>query len=144
MGEGPALEKTKHVVLDGYRFPVTSNVYLALRETRSSFAIPFKIWIDAICIDQDNPVEKDDQIPLMKEVYSLAKSTMIHLGRGTAEDARILKFINALANPPWVNKTNDWFLTTYNKQENAGQESFVSSSTAILQAKGAELLAYGI
>jgi hypothetical protein len=67
----------------------------------------FKVWIDAICIDQDNKTEKDGQIPLMLDIYSLEALTTIHLGHETEENVKVMRFINALTRPPWMNKTED-------------------------------------
>ena len=41
------------------------------------------IWIDAICIDQKNPLEKTTQIPLMGEVYNNAELVLAWLGNDT-------------------------------------------------------------
>jgi hypothetical protein len=71
-GEGRDLDKTKHIMLDGCRFPVTANVHAALHEYRTQASMSLKIWIDATCIDQENKGEKDGQITLMREVYTLA------------------------------------------------------------------------
>jgi hypothetical protein len=41
--------------------------------------------VDAICINQKDDVEKATQIPLMKEIYSLAEEVVIWLGFSAAE-----------------------------------------------------------
>jgi hypothetical protein len=52
------------------------------------------MWIDVICIDQENKGEKYGQISLMREVYSLAMTTTTHLGHGTVGDEKVFPFIN--------------------------------------------------
>lgn len=45
------------------------------------------IWIDALCIDQDNIAEKEQQIPLMGQIYRQATRVLMWLGdaRGHAD-----------------------------------------------------------
>lgn len=39
------------------------------------------IWIDALCIDQENPDEKPDQITQMSIIYRMARRVVVWLGR---------------------------------------------------------------
>lgn len=49
--------------------PITANCWSALRNLPRMHG-KMTIWVDAICIDQHNEVEKLDQIPRMGRVYS--------------------------------------------------------------------------
>ncbi|GAB1317001.1 Heterokaryon incompatibility domain-containing protein [Madurella fahalii] len=60
-----------------------------LRSRRNSFAQVAHLWIDAVCIDQDNPPEKATQIPLMGEIYSRAGRVLAWLG---ADESRLPVF----------------------------------------------------
>ncbi|KAK3346154.1 hypothetical protein B0T25DRAFT_270371 [Lasiosphaeria hispida] len=44
------------------------------------------VWIDAICVDQENPDECGHQVQLMPEIYSQAKRVLIYPGEPTGED----------------------------------------------------------
>ena len=44
-----------------------------------------KIWIDAICINQTDEEEKGTQIPLMREIYSRARTVVVWMGHSTPE-----------------------------------------------------------
>jgi hypothetical protein len=44
-----------------------------------------KIWIDAICINQEDEEEKGTQIPLMREIYSRARAVVVWMGLSTPE-----------------------------------------------------------
>ncbi|CAN9136114.1 unnamed protein product [Alternaria alternata] len=44
-----------------------------------------KMWIDAICINQDDEQEKAAQIPLMREIYSKARAVVVWMGLPTPE-----------------------------------------------------------
>ena len=47
---------------------------------------PTRIWVDAICINQDDFDEKADQIPLMTQIFSQAERVDVWLG-GAADDS---------------------------------------------------------
>lgn len=54
---------------------VTQNLATALGFIRGSWA-PATLWVDAVCINQDDDREKETQIPLMGRVYSSAEATI--------------------------------------------------------------------
>lgn len=66
------------IILDGVPFKVTNNLRAAMRSFQASKEQ--MLWADAVCIDQDNNVEKSRQIPLMHRIYSQAKFVLISLG----------------------------------------------------------------
>lgn len=63
-------------------YQVTVNCENALRRLRRQFSYR-KLWIDAICIDQDNLEERGHQVQLMPRIYSGAKSVQIYVGELT-------------------------------------------------------------
>ena len=58
---------------------VGSNLHAALRRIRK-LTDGTRIWIDAICIDQDNTSERNHQVGFMREIYEKAEQTIIWLG----------------------------------------------------------------
>lgn len=62
------------------RQPVTLNLQIALEHLCADADKPFKLWIDALCINQSDLVEKSHQIRLMTDVYGIAESTCVWLG----------------------------------------------------------------
>jgi hypothetical protein len=61
---------------------LTRNCWSALWHLRKIFgAVP--IWVDAVCINQSDELEKSFQIPLMEKIYSSADQVYIWLGNGT-------------------------------------------------------------
>ncbi|KAF2028104.1 HET-domain-containing protein, partial [Setomelanomma holmii] len=64
---------------NGQRMDVTTNLADALRTLRPSSAT--WVWADAICINQDDVLERNSQVQLMKEVYSKAEKVAIWLGK---------------------------------------------------------------
>ncbi|KAL1594578.1 hypothetical protein SLS60_010339 [Paraconiothyrium brasiliense] len=62
--------------IDGHCFIVHGNAYQALLELRNSEA-PRTLWIDAVCIDQEDEDEKASQVPLMKSIYGKAERVVV-------------------------------------------------------------------
>jgi len=73
---------TKQILCDGRTVLVTPNCEQALRHLRRRFR-PRRIWIDAVCINQQSVAEKNIQVPLMGDIYRRASRTIIWLGPDT-------------------------------------------------------------
>ena len=65
--------------VSGSNFQVTRNCYDAIVHLRGT-ETPRVVWIDAICIDQDNAQEKNAQVERLGAVYTRAQRTIIWLG----------------------------------------------------------------
>jgi len=46
---------------------------------------PRLLWIDAVCINQTDNVEKTKQVMLMRKIYENAVSVLVRLGEGSEE-----------------------------------------------------------
>lgn len=88
-------ESTCRIAVDGLRFWVRRNLLDALRRLRQSRTERI-IWIDAICIDQDNTKEKNVQVPLMRDIYAGAEQVVVWLGEETSDTGTAIKFIPVL------------------------------------------------
>ncbi|KID84669.1 Heterokaryon incompatibility, partial [Metarhizium majus ARSEF 297] len=68
---------------------VTPNLWSALWHLRKVYgaALP-PLWIDRVCIDQDNEDEKTAQLQLMHHIFSEAQFVFIWLGEGTSASDR--------------------------------------------------------
>lgn len=64
---------------DGADLAVTSNVFHALQELRLGARVRC-VWIDAICINQDDVQERSYQVTLMRNIYSTAAGVIVWLG----------------------------------------------------------------
>jgi hypothetical protein len=67
------------IVLNGATFYVRENLFQFLRVLRSEQTVT-TIWIDAICIDQSNSLERTQQVGLMTEIYEHASGVAIWMG----------------------------------------------------------------
>lgn len=84
---------------EAYRVAIRPNLDSALRKLRHPDDNRL-LWIDAICIDQDNRDEKSSQIPMMWEIYNTAFNVCIWLGRHEDDSERAMKFITECLDLP--------------------------------------------
>ncbi|KAH7161701.1 heterokaryon incompatibility protein-domain-containing protein, partial [Dactylonectria macrodidyma] len=70
---------TRPILCMGQTILVTPNCESALVHLRHSFR-PQNLWIDAICIDQQSVSEKNQQVPLMGDIYRCASTSILWLG----------------------------------------------------------------
>jgi hypothetical protein len=61
---------------------VGRNCYNALRHLRLKDR-DRRVWVDAICIDQENLGERSSQVRIMDRIYNDASSVVVHLGEET-------------------------------------------------------------
>ncbi|KAL5600603.1 hypothetical protein FOVSG1_008415 [Fusarium oxysporum f. sp. vasinfectum] len=62
------------------------------------FTFPTLLWVDAICINQDDLDERAQQVTLMQEIYSRASSVLVWLGRATEQTVPAFRLLLGLAN----------------------------------------------
>ena len=68
---------------------VTANLFAALEHIREDNSAA-TFWIDAICINQEDDVEKSSQVIMMREIYDTAEHTRSWLGpAGEGTDAAL-------------------------------------------------------
>lgn len=72
-------EPQRPILVNGHRFDVGPNLHSMLH-ARSMMFRERLVWVDAICINQNDNDEKSVQITLMKGIYQKAKRTVAWLG----------------------------------------------------------------
>jgi hypothetical protein len=77
-------DKPKSIIINNQNLYVTQNLYTALLHLQDALQSRV-MWVDAICIDQANEKEKQDQLRLMAEIYAKARRVVVWLGE--AENA---------------------------------------------------------
>jgi hypothetical protein len=79
---GPPHERgLGRIYLEGIPHPVTRTMEIALRKLRrKNGQSPLTIWIDALCINQNDDEEKCEQVEMMRTIYQQATEVSIWLG----------------------------------------------------------------
>ncbi|KAF2187154.1 HET-domain-containing protein, partial [Zopfia rhizophila CBS 207.26] len=113
---------TDPILLDGVEFPVTVNLKDALRRLRKADDARI-VWIDALCINQQDDVEKSEQVRLMSNIYLSCSQVFIWLGfqdpsdfdeessetdeqsSSNGDHPKVWRHFETLTNLPWWNRT---------------------------------------
>lgn len=82
------------IYINSKPFTITPNLHSALKRLR-----PRTLWVDAICINQSDDQEKNQQVPLMRKIYESAKRVQIWLGEEDKYTTLAYSFLELLA--PW-------------------------------------------
>lgn len=83
-----------HPIFIGSRLDVvlvTKNCMSALRRYRNRHRR--LLWVDAICINQNNPTERQLQVSLMGKIYSRASRVLVYLGEASESAAKAMAII---------------------------------------------------
>ncbi|KAF5000053.1 hypothetical protein FGRMN_2064 [Fusarium graminum] len=87
------------ITVNGCPFQVTPNLYYALAQLRKSHRIQqgFRIWVDAVCINQNDTEERGQQVARMRDIYQLAWQVVIWLGPEDQDSSLALCALHWLA-----------------------------------------------
>ena len=83
----------------GKEFPIRDTLEAALLMLRARIHRPGDyrlVWVDAICINQLNLVEKGTQIPLMAEIYSRAAKVCVWLGKEMEDSVKAIAYVEQI------------------------------------------------
>jgi len=72
-------KQTVTVIINNCTWSTGKNLYDALKSIRKSQG-RVMLWIDAVCINQNDTQEKNAQVSIMKDVYSNGRKTYVWLG----------------------------------------------------------------
>lgn len=72
--------QSKTVKLNGEQFTVRANLWNFLQQMHHEGANSL-FWVDAVCINQDNIPERNQQVVMMAEIYAQAEQVIVWLGR---------------------------------------------------------------
>ena len=91
---------TSTIIVDGREIQVTQNLEVALRalRERQHFEERFKLWVDALCINQRNYEERASQVKKMQNIYGNAWMVITWLGNEENESDKAIDLILILSN----------------------------------------------
>ncbi|EEU36013.1 uncharacterized protein NECHADRAFT_101761 [Fusarium vanettenii 77-13-4] len=89
----PSVKPTQVVQVNSINVHIRPNLHaclLAFRHRNDSRML----WVDAICINQDDDQEKSDQVARMSSIYHFASGVLIYLGEASEAEAALFKYFN--------------------------------------------------
>ncbi|KAL9107735.1 MAG: hypothetical protein Q9187_008387, partial [Circinaria calcarea] len=89
---------TTEIFVNGRSFQATLNLAAALVELRARHH--FRLWIDAVCIDQNNRQEKGLQVLRMEAIYRKANGTIVWLGNQEDHSDLAFEALKAISKDP--------------------------------------------
>ena len=92
-----SLDDMVAIKLNGSTFLITQNFESALRHLRtySVGAGGKPIWIDAVCINQTDTVERNSQVQIMATIYKKACCVRAWLGEESDDSSLVMNFLSA-------------------------------------------------
>jgi hypothetical protein len=105
-------EPAQRIFVDGKDVSVAPNLYGALRRLRHTGC---DIWVDALCINQQNNIEKGAQVQLMARIYQQADNVISWLGEGGDGVDVAVDFFRLLKDE--LHKPTDSFMRTLQSEE---------------------------
>lgn len=84
------------VYIDDCELPVTRNLRAALSHLRDHFMDRI-VWVDALCINQENDEEKGHQVEAMAKIYAKASRVIAWLGDAADSSDEALEVIRTAA-----------------------------------------------
>ncbi|KAI1015440.1 hypothetical protein LB504_011113 [Fusarium proliferatum] len=101
----PATTNGKSIQCNGHNFFVTDNLYGALHRLRE-ISDCRSIWVDQICINQNDLQERSQQVCIMRDIYSKAQLVNAWLGATESpESARVADMISIMGSDSWPGTT---------------------------------------
>ena len=89
----------REILVNGQSLIITQNLEACLRALRRKHYVKngWRFWIDAICINQKDIVERAGQVKRMREIYTKAWTPIIWIGEETEDSHVALDLIITLA-----------------------------------------------
>ena len=95
---------TETIIIDSAgSYEVTFNLHSALRHIRDT-NVSKKLWVDAICINQQDTFEKNQQAALMRYIYSSASNVLIWLGEESENSRAAFQLLQHVLAAKWMDE----------------------------------------
>lgn len=130
---------TTTIIVNDERILARPNLLHALRSFQDR-ADEGHLWVDAVCINQGDWVEKEVQIALMGDIYSLAVRTIIWLGPADHDSDAGMDFIARVTAEDFEEERFEQNAANLKAVMHIMQRSWCKISTLILTQLGQEQL----
>ncbi|MCJ1264724.1 hypothetical protein MMC22_004599 [Lobaria immixta] len=94
---GDASQKT-WVTCNEQHLEITKDLFTAIHQFRHKDKT-IRIWIDQLCIDQENLEERGNQVQLMRDIQSRALNTLVWLGGNADQSVLAFELMERLKEP---------------------------------------------
>jgi hypothetical protein len=113
---------------------VTTNLLAALRRLRFSTLRRY-LWVDAICINQEDIEEKTEQVAIMGQIYKFGHKTLIWLGEARPGTTKAMAKLQDLAQEQekFEIKKEEFFRDYYNRDSE--RDSWALCANLQIQSK---------
>lgn len=115
-----------YVLVERVQMPVTDNLWQALSGLRHPHK-QRKLWVDALCINQNDDKERSDQVSHMNAIYTYASTVEIWLGDAYEGIEIALKFIREFS----TGLTTEGTVMPYTHLENAVLEDWDTDASDV-------------
>lgn len=91
---------SSQVIVDGRYVPITDSLHsalLAVREDPRVSKMQVSVWVDALCINQDDLVERSKEIKTMRNIFGDSMGVFVHLGPASDDSHLALKLIRLIS-----------------------------------------------
>jgi len=85
----------KDIIVNDHQVKVTQNLESFLRQRRHD-SETVSLWVDAVCINQQDLDEKNAQIPLMNLIYAFANRLTVWLGPEADDSSHAMETLHDL------------------------------------------------
>lgn len=89
------------VEVNGQACAVRENLWQALKHLRSRHEERM-LWIDALCINQDDDLERNHQVAQMGAIYRQAENVCVWLGKANTSSRVAFNFLELLSSKKWM------------------------------------------
>ena len=97
---------TESILIGGTSLNITANLYDALQHLRSE-DVSQNLWVDQVCINQKDIIERDQQVQQMDVIYAGARKVVAWLGSATTESRVILGGLCKVDDEAWKGQLID-------------------------------------
>ncbi|KAK1712016.1 heterokaryon incompatibility protein-domain-containing protein [Colletotrichum lupini] len=124
------------IIANGKTLRITNNLFTALSYLRDNH-VNKVLWIDAVCIDQNNVAERGHQVGQMAGIYRGAEQVIIWLGPPTHETNLLLGCLKELQKSLIRQKSRDDLVQAQEQWSKIRQNSELDQAVLVdLQRKG--------
>jgi hypothetical protein len=111
------------VTLEDETIDIRDNLWQFLWALRSLKG-EIKIWVDYLCISQNDKAEKNHQVKLMAAIFSAATDVYAWLGQSTINSVKAFKYIQRMSHP-----NRDLLIRSQNRRQRNAAQRYINDLT---------------